>query len=169
MGAVELVWDIAKTLWDILKTIGPFAAKRYRLRRGIWQRLVRIGAKSAGTPADEVEALIDAFANPTFFVAESRHPILRDIRRSIWAAHQRLDELRLLALAERSSDDEERRWSINQIGQRSGSYAIPTLQAIANSLSTSDSVKAAARRAIESIEMKKERTEPSNKGMESDE
>ena len=152
MEVVKLVWDVLKTIWDIGKTLGPHVARRFRLRRGSWPQLVREGAKSIGTPADEIEDLLEAFDNSAFFVPKSQHPILADIRSLVWAAYQRLDELRLLAVAEQSQDVQERCWSINQIGQRAGAYAIPILRSIAHSLKTSEQVNKAALRAIEEIE-----------------
>ena len=148
MEIIKLIWDILKTLWDVGKNVGPFLAKRLRLHRGTWQILVRKGAKRAGTPIQEVENLLEAFENPTFYIGTEGHSILEDTRKSIWRIHQRLDELRMLALAELSEDEDEQCWAIGQVGQRSGTYAIPVLQAISESLGSPDRVKKATMRAI---------------------
>jgi hypothetical protein len=154
---IKLVWDILKILWDVGKNIGPFAAKRCRLRRDSWHIMVRKGAKAAGTPAKEVEDLLEAFENPAFYTGATTHPILQDTRKAIWRIHQRLDELRLLAVAELSEPEGERCWAIDQIGQRSGAYALPSLSSIAHSLGSPERVKAAADLAILEIHSRTQR------------
>ena len=115
-----------------------------------------------GTPAEEIEDLLQAFDRPAFFVTTNHHPVLNDIRRAVWYAHQRLDELRLLAVAEHSEDIEQRVWAVNQIGQRSGSYSIPMLLAIAHSLNTPERVHGAVLRAVTEIERRETTTEKSS-------
>jgi hypothetical protein len=151
MEWIKLAWDVLKTAWDFGKHVGPWLSRRFRNRRSPWQVLVRQGAQTAGTPADEIDELLAAFDDSAFYVTRNRHPLLVDVRRSLWRIHQRLDELRLLATAERSTSVTERCWAIGQIGQRSFGYALPVLESIANCLSGPDQVRQAARRAASEI------------------
>ncbi len=157
MELLKLFWDIAKTLWDVIKTLGPYVSHRFRLRRTIWPKLVRQGARSIGTPAAEIERLLLAFDNEAFFIAMSHHPIIDEIRHSIWQVRHRLDELRLLAVAEQGKDIHERCWAVNQIGQRAGAYALPVLQSLANSLQTPEVLKKAALRAISEVSLRQKK------------
>lgn len=165
----KVLWEVIKTGWDVLKTVGPFVASQVRSRHGQWPKLVRRGAESIGTPMEEIEALLQAFDNEAFFVAKSRHPIIDDIRRAIWQIHHRLDELRLLALAEQAESVQERCWAVNQIGQRAGAYALPILRSVAESLNTPPEVKETAQRAIREISSRCSDQEGiSNESIESD-
>ena len=154
MELFKLIIDVIKTLIEVLCTVGPFIARCYRSRRDVWSKLVRIGAKSVGSPSRDVEELLAALDNPALFAGRSRHPVLDDIRRSMWISLQRLDELHLLAVAEMPGIDSDRCWAMEQIGERSGVYAVPILKSITESLSNPDPVRNAALEAIKAIEIR---------------
>ncbi len=151
MCNIKSTWDVVKTLWDMTRTVAPGLRRLYRLRRSPWIILVRKGAGKLGTPAAEVQRLLEAFDQPAFYVAEAHHPLLNEIRRSLWAVHQRLDEMALLAEADGDGDVARRCWALGQVGQRCGLYALPVVRSIADSLRSPEDVKAAAERAIEEI------------------
>jgi|GEM_PF-5598034 len=150
---LTICWDLLKTGWDVTKTLSPLFVRRFKLRRGTWPQWVRIGGTSLGTPAHDIDQLLEMFEkNPTAFLGETRHPLLDEIRESLWRIYQRLDELHLLAIAEQGRNIDDRCWALAQIGQRCGPYALPTLQAIAHGLDMEDRVREAAAAAVTDIQ-----------------